>query len=103
MQRQEFIRLSAIGCVAIGFTGINCKHHHSGFYNVLDNPQQLSYICDAKTIREIGMTYRLQIPAETEADKLAELLSADSAGNFVSFSSDNLFIQTLINQKITRD
>ena len=49
------------------------------------------------------MTYRLQIPAESEADKLAELLSMDSAGNKISSSSDDLFIQNLINQKNKHD
>ena len=49
------------------------------------------------------MTYRLQTPAESEADKLAELLSMDSAGNKISSSNDDLFIQNLINQKIKHD
>jgi hypothetical protein len=102
MQRRKFIQLSAIGSAAIGVTGIYCNRHRA-FYEVMDNPGQLSHICDVKTIREIGMAYRLQTPAETKADILAALLLADPAGNFVSSSSDNLIIQTLIDQKIKRD
>lgn len=49
------------------------------------------------------MNYSLQTPAESEADKLAELLSMDSAGNKISSSTDNLFIQNLLNQKIKYD
>ena len=103
MQRRKFIQLSAIGSAAIGIGGISCKHRHPAFYNILVKPGQLSQICDLKTIREIGMAYRLQRVSERDADKLVALLSADSTGNPVSPASDNLFIQTLIDQKIKQD
>ncbi len=48
------------------------------------------------------MTYRIQTPAESEIDKLADLLSTDSAGNKIS-SSEDIFIQNLMNQKIKHD
>jgi hypothetical protein len=102
MQRRKFIQVSAVGTTAIAITGISCKGHHPAFYNILDKPSQLSRICDLNTIRGIGMAYRLQAPAETGADKLADLLSADSAGKTIS-STDDLFIQNLINQKIKHD
>jgi hypothetical protein len=102
MQRRKFIQVSAVGTTAFVITGISCKSHHPAFYNVLDKPAKLSGICDLNTIRNIGMTYRLQTPAESEADKLAELLAVDSAGNKIS-SSDDLFIQNLLNQKIKHD
>lgn len=103
MQRRKFIQLSAIGSAAIGITGIGCKHQHPAFFNTLVKPGQLSQICDLKTIREIGMAYRLQTVSESDADKLIVLLLADSTGNPVSSASDNLFIQTLIDQKIKHD
>jgi hypothetical protein len=103
MQRRKFIQLSAIGSAAIGITGIGCTHRHPAFFNILVKPVQLSQICDSKTIREIGMAYRLQTVSEGDADKLVALLSADSTGNPVSLASDNLFIQTLINQKTKQD
>jgi hypothetical protein len=102
MQRRKFIQVSAIGTTAIAITGISCKGHHPAFYNILDKPGQLSRICDLNTIRDIGMTYRLQAPEESGADKLTDLLSADSAGKTIS-STDDLFIQNLINQKIKHD
>jgi hypothetical protein len=103
MQRRKFIQVSAVGATAIVIAGISCKGRHPAFYDVLDKPLKLSGICDLNTIRNIGMTYRLQTPAESEADKLAELLSMDSAGNKISSSTDDLFIQNLINQKIKHD
>ena len=103
MQRRKFIQVSAVGTTVIVITGISCKGRHPAFYNVLDKPVKLSGICDLNTIRNIGMNYRLQTPAESEADKLAELLSMDSAGNKISSSTDDLFIQNLINQKIKND
>jgi hypothetical protein len=103
MQRRKFLHVSAVGTTAIIITGISCKSHHPAYYNVLDKPAKLSGICDLNTIRNIGMTYRIQTPAESETDKLAELLSTDSAGNKISSSSDDLFIQNLMNQKIKYD
>lgn len=103
MQRRKFIRLSALGGAAIGIAGINCHHARPEFYSILEKPAQLSYICDTKTIREIGRAYRLQIPAESEADKLLELMTVDSAGKSVSSSSDKLFLQNLVDQKIVQD
>jgi hypothetical protein len=103
MQRRKFIQVTAAGTTAIAITGISCKGRHPAFYDVLDKPIKLSGICDLNTIRNIGMNYRLQTPAESEADKLAELLSMDSAGNKISSSTDNLFIQNLLNQKIKYD
>lgn len=101
MQRRKFIQLSAMGSAAIGITGISCRH--PVFYDILGKPEGLAKICDLKTLREIGMAYRLQTASERDADKVAALLLADSAGKPVSSASDNLFIQTLISEKINQD
>jgi hypothetical protein len=103
MQRRKFIQLSAMGSAAIGITGISCRHGHPVFYDILDKPEVLAQICDLKTLREIGMAYRLQTASESDADKLVVLLLADSTGNPVSSASDHLFIQTLISKKINQD
>jgi len=103
MQRRKFIQLSAMGIAAIGIAGISCRHRHPAYYHILDKPEQLSQICDLKTLREIGMAYRLQTASERDADKLVALLSSDLAGQPVSSASDSLFIQTLVNQKIRQD
>lgn len=103
MQRRKFIRLSALGGAAIGIAGINCHGARPEFNSILEKPAQLSYICDTNTIREIGRAYRLQVPAESAADRLLELMTIDSAGKTVSSYSDKLYIQKLFDQKIEQD
>jgi hypothetical protein len=103
MQRRKFLHVSAVATTAIAITGISCKRHYPAYYNVLDKPAKLSGICDLNTIRKIGMNYQLQTPVESSLDKLADLLSEDSAGNKISSSSDDLFIQNQISQKIKHD
>lgn len=102
MQRRQFIELSAVGGTVFLVTGLNCRQRHPDSYNVLGQPEQLAQICDLKTLREIGMDYRLQTPTEMESGKLAELLMSDSAGP-VSSTSDQLFIQDLMRRKTTED
>ena|SRR3982750_53002 len=87
----------------IGFSGTGCSDRHPGSYQILQKPEQLAQICDLKTLKEIGMTYRLQAPSETDAGKLTTLLLTDSAGQAVSSSSDSTFIQALMNKKIAGD
>jgi hypothetical protein len=103
MQRRQFIELSAIGGTVILVTGISCSQRHSSLYDVLDQPEQLAQICDLKTLREIGMDYRKQTPAEMEAGKLKALLMSDSVGNQLPSNSDLSLIQKLLNKKITED
>lgn len=103
MQRRKFVFLSVLGGTAVSLTGLSCSHHKAGFYDMLDKPIQLSQICDTKTLREIGMEYRSQFPAESEADRLVTLLSNDTAGKPISDSADKLFVKNLIDQKIRQD
>jgi hypothetical protein len=103
MQRRKFVFLSVIGGTAVGLTGLSCSHQKAGLYTILDRPIQLSQICDTKTLREIGMEYRLQIPTESEADQLVSLLSADSAGYPISKSADHVFVKNMIDRQILED
>jgi predicted GTPase len=84
-------------------TGIGCNQRHSVSYELLGKPEELAQICDLKTLKEIGMAYRLQAASEMEAGKLATLLLTDSAGSSDSSISDNAFVQSLMNRKIKRD
>jgi hypothetical protein len=103
LQRRQFIQLSVLGSAAIGITGIGCSKRHSVSYDVLGKPEELAQICDLKTLKEIGMAYRLQTGSEMDADKLVTLLLTDSAGHPVSSALDNAFFQTLMSRKINRD
>jgi hypothetical protein len=103
MQRRKFIQLSAIGGAAICISGINCRERHPVSYDMLAKPGELAQICDLKTLREIGMTYRLQNASEREGDKLVALLLTDSAGDRISIASVDSVIQSLMSKKIHQD
>ncbi|HEY2348131.1 MAG TPA: hypothetical protein VGH64_03900 [Puia sp.] len=103
MQRRQFIQLTAVSSAAIVITGIGCNQRHSVSYELLGKPEELAQICDLKTLKEIGMAYRLQAASEMDAGKLATLLLTDSAGSSDSSISDNAFVQSLMNWKIKRD
>jgi hypothetical protein len=103
MQRRQFILLTAMGGAAVGITGISCGHYHPALYDILSEPSTLAQICDLKTIKEIGMTYRLQRPSEKDADKLVSLLLTDTTGKPVSSDADKSSIQTLLHNKMNHD
>jgi len=103
MQRRQFLQLTAMGGTVMLFTGISCHSGHPSAYDVLGKPELLAQICDLKTLKDIGMAYRMQTASETDADKLTTLLLTDSAGKPVSASSGESFIQNIISKKIARD
>lgn len=103
MRRRQFLQLSAMGGTVILVTGMSCNGRHPVSYDILGKPEELAQICDLKTLREIGMTYRAQTASEVDSDKLAGLLLTDSAGNPVSSASDQSYVQSLISNKINRD
>jgi hypothetical protein len=102
MQRRQFIELSAVGGTVFLVTGLNCRQRHTDLYDVLGQPEQLAQICDLKTLREIGMDYRMKTSAEMESSKLAELLMSDSTGR-VSSTADQSLVQSLMRRKTTED
>jgi hypothetical protein len=103
MQRRTFILLTSIGGAATAFTGLHCNPRGPAGSAILEKPGVLSYICDEKTLREIGLAYRQLRPEENEAGKLEELLLTDSGGRGLSASVDDQFIQALISKKIEED
>lgn len=66
-------------------------------------PDQLSHICDAHTIREIGNAYRKQVAAESDKDQLIKLLLTDSSGNSISRSSDTTLLKSVLSDKVKSD
>ena len=103
MQRRKFIQLAAISSAGIVVTGIGCSHRQPALYNLLEKPEELSQICDLKTLKDIGMVYRLQTPSEREAIKLVAILSADATGKTVSPDADPKIIQDMLHEKIQQD
>jgi len=103
MQRRQFLQLTAMGGTVMLFTGISCNGRHPVSYDVLGKPDALAQICDLKTLQEIGMAYRAQTVPEIDADKLANILLSDSAGNPIASASDPSFVQNLMSRKINHD
>ena len=103
MKRRTFVRLSAFSAVVIGIPSLNCRSRNPVLNKTLSQPFLLSRMCDAKTIREIGTTYREHSPAETKEEQLVALLLTDTAGNPVSKSSDSSVIHSLLERKIQND
>ena len=102
MKRRKFILLSAVGAAAISIPSVSCRHRNHTLDKTLAHPLLLSHICDAKTIREIGAKYREQVKAENK-DSFVDHLLTDTAGKAVPESSDTLFVQSVLDQKIHRD
>ncbi len=103
MRRRQFLQFTALGGVTIGITGIGCLHHRPAVYNILTEPSSLMQICDLKTLKEIGKTYRLQTASESYADQLMSLLLTDTTGKIVSFDTDKSTIQNLMFDKVNWD
>jgi hypothetical protein len=103
MQRRQFIEMTTMGGTVMLVTGMGCRQRHPVSYDLLDQPQELAQICDLKTLKEIGMAYRLQTTTETDANKLASLLLTDTTGKPVSSASDLSFIQSILANKIDQD
>jgi hypothetical protein len=62
-------------------------------------PLVLAHFCDAKTIREIGDSYRAQVPAENRLEKLRELLLMDEEGRKCDAPNDDS-ISEMLNKKV---
>ena len=92
-----------MGGAVIGITGISCGRHHPALYDMLSESSTLAQICDLKTLKEIGQSYRLQTAAEMDADQLVSLLLTDTMGNPVSSNADKSTIQTILHHKMNQD
>jgi hypothetical protein len=103
MLRRQFLQFTAMGGAAIGISGIGCLHHRPGVYSILEEPSSLMQICNLKTLKEIGKTYRLQTAAESYDDQLISLLLTDTTGKTVSPDTDKYTIQTLMFDKVNQD
>jgi hypothetical protein len=62
-------------------------------------PTVLANFCDANTIREIGDSYRGQVPAEKQAGKAQGILLTDEQGKKPDAPNDDA-ISELLNKKV---
>lgn len=80
------------------------RHSHS-LAKTLGEPQFLSYICDDKTIQDIGAAYRLRTPDEASQDKLISLLLASGGSNQGQSNSeaDNAHLIEQLDNAVRKD
>ena len=96
MKRKAFIITAAT--VAIGVPLVYYYKNNRNF-NPLYTPFFLSNFCSQKEIREIGLSYRKQIPLENDKNKLTDIILTDNSGKKIK-ASDKSDIEILVNAKI---
>jgi hypothetical protein len=103
MNRRTFVWLSAAGAASlfIPFSGCNSRYTLSN--KAIAQPEFLAHICDAKSIRAIGTSYKQQMPAEKEDRKLVHLILRDTKGHAIPESTESNKLEDLIAQKIQHD
>ena len=99
MKRRAFVLLSVTGASAMIIPTVNCRSRNP-WNKALAQPQYLSHILDDKTLTEIGMAYRQQVPAESKEDQLVKLLLTDTKGKMTSDFTDNSTLDSALGQKI---
>lgn len=103
MKRRNFLWLSVAGTAALALPSLRCSNRKERLQKVLAQPEVLSRIRDAKTIRAIGDSYRKKVSAENDEELLQNLLLRDIDGNILKTSADTSFIRTAIRKHIDKD
>jgi hypothetical protein len=103
MKRRTFIWLSAAGVASLYIPAAGCSGRYKLANKTIAQPQFLAHICEEKTIKEIGTSYKQQIPAEKEDRKLAHLILRDTNGHAIPESTESNKLEDLIAQKIQQD
>ncbi len=103
MTRGTFIYLSVTGVAVIGASSLRCNNRDRSLNKAWRQPQFLSHICDAKTLRVIGNTYKEQFASDATENKLVDLLMTDSAGKTIHQASGSPAITSFLNNKIALD
>ena len=103
MKRRSFIQLSFYSGAAITISSFGCGTASGVANKPWVQPQLLSHICDAKTVREIGASYREKFYNENHEKQLINILLRDSTNKVVPVTSEEAVINSLLEQKIQKD
>lgn len=103
MDRRTFVRLSLGGAASTFLPLVSCNLGDPELRGKLSPPHSLSHIHDATTLRELGERYRQLVPGENRESRLVDQLLTNVQGERVARSSDSLFLQDLLREKIEYD
>ncbi len=99
MKRRTFI-VTITAATAVIATPILYSRCSGGKpHDPLVTPEMLSRFCDTKTLRDIGKSYRKQVPEENAKGKLIRLLLTDQEGKEMK-ASDKSGITALLERKV---
>ena len=73
--------LTVAGVAVIAAPFAAWRRHNYSLAKTLGQPEFLAYICDDKTIQDIGAAYRTRTPNEAAQDKLISLLLTSGGHN----------------------
>jgi hypothetical protein len=98
MKRRTFIISASTVAVGIPVAYYLTKHKwRTG--NPLSMPDMLSNFCKEEELKAMGIKYREMVPAESEKQKLTDLLLTDNNGKKIRASNTSL-VETTISDKI---
>jgi hypothetical protein len=100
MKRSAFIYYSLVATGAIAIPSLRCTNNN--YRQVLQQPQFLSGICDAETLRAIGKTYRDKLQLN-DREQLESKLMRENDGTSISKNTDNSSIISFLDKKIKQD
>ena len=102
MKRRKFLITTTAALAVAAVPTVWYLNNKKKVYHPLVMPEELGNFCEEKVIREIGMQYRKETPAESDKAKLEQLLLSDASGKQVS-SSDKEAVALLIEKKTLDD
>lgn len=74
MKRRTFVFYTVAAAALVVVPFVAYRRYSDSFVRSIGEPAFLSNVCDDKTIRAIGETYRARNPEEAKIDKLMPLL-----------------------------
>ncbi len=92
-----------MGLAAMAIPLLDCAGRNREIKKSLVPPAFLSRICDAKTIRGIGVAYTSRFPVQAREDLLMDLLLADEAGQEPARPSGETVTASFLEKKIQND
>lgn len=103
MKRRTFLYLAGASAASLYIPLSGCNSRYTLSNKAVAQPKFLTHICDEKMIREIGTTYKQQVPDEAGERKLAKLILKDSSDHSIPEATDPTQLTALLNQQVQHD